>query len=222
MNQIIAIDGPAGSGKSTTARALAKQLAFKYLDTGAFYRACTYYCLAQEVPLEDEVSVLCAAIQFADETGHGNGLEISLDPDVRSVKIAQQDVTDALRAPTLTSQVYHISSNRAVREIIVKMQQRYVEQFASSGIVLEGRDVTDVVAPQASVKVLLTASVEARAQRRSQESGEDASLVREKITTRDAKDSEVNSFMQASSGVHLVDNSNLSVDETIAQIVQLM
>jgi cytidylate kinase len=221
MNKIIAIDGPAGSGKSTTARLLASKLGFKFLNTGAFYRALTYYCLGQEVPLEDGVSVLCAALQFAEDTKAGNGLDISLDPDVAQVKIAHEDVTEALQSPELTSKVYHISANREVREVIVKMQQSLVEQFAESGIVLEGRDVTDVVAPQAKVKVLLTASIEARAKRRSSETGEDERAVQKAISIRDAKDSEVNTFLHAQEGVYQLDNSSLSVDETAERIVQI-
>jgi cytidylate kinase len=216
-NQIIAIDGPAGSGKSSTAKALAKKLQFRYLDTGAMYRGATYYCMQNEVPLEDELSVYLAIHQMADE----KSLEIALTAEDFYLKIMQMNVTKAIRTPDVSKNVHFISSNLKARKIIVDMQKDLISLYQEDGIVVEGRDATDVLASNAVLKVLLTASDEVRAKRRSHDLGISPEEVLKMIRHRDSKDSEVNNFTNALAGVTLVDNSELTFEGTVDLIIEL-
>jgi cytidylate kinase len=243
-NKIIAIDGPAGSGKSSTSLEIAKRLGWKHLNTGAFYRAATVYCKAQEVPLNDEVSIYCAVMQLAQETSEGHGIEVDVDSNrsgQAQVTVGGIDITKAAYSSATANDVHHISGNLQARELLVKLQQQLVERYANEGIVLEGRDVTDVIAPQAHVKVLLTASEEVRAQRRSLQELDingDGELdeaevideqhvqdVRQELLNRDREDSKVNDFTTESvndPSVHIIDNSNLGLDEVVDVIVGLL
>jgi cytidylate kinase len=199
------------------------------------YRAATVYCLAQEVPLDDEVAVMCAVMQLAQETGDGFGLSMSLDPDERSVVVGGVDVTSQIREDTISDNVKHISGNLPAREYLVKMQQDTVAEFADKGIVLEGRDVTDVIAPDAAVRVVLVADEAVRAGRRAAEQAEGAgqanaetnaeavAQVERAIHERDAADSKVNNFLHAQgSGVVELDNSELTLDETVDAVLKLL
>jgi cytidylate kinase len=226
-NKVIAIDGPAGSGKSSTSKAVAKLLGYKFLDTGAMYRAATLYCMAQEVPLEDPISVHCAIMQLANETAEGMGIDISLDPEEFYMRLGGLDVTQDIRTPEVTENIHYISGNLDARPLIVQMQQDIVAEFEKSGIVLEGRDVTDVIAPHARVRILLTASNEVRARRRSVDTGLDQAEVLNSINKRDALDSEVNDFTAETlgpqnSGVILLDNSSLTLEQTVQKVAALM
>jgi cytidylate kinase len=222
MNSVIAIDGVAGSGKSSTAREVARQLRFAYLDTGAYYRAATYYCMAQEVPFEDEISVYCAVMQLVSQTAYNAGITTALSPDEDYVLVDNVDVTTQIRQPDLTEKIHYISSNHEVRKLLVKLQQAIVQQYSESGIVLEGRDTTDVVAKDARVRILLTASSEVRALRRAKQIGLDAQEVEKLLERRDEIDAQTNQFhTPTDSEIVVLDTSELTVAQTSAKIIEL-
>jgi cytidylate kinase len=158
---IIAVDGPAGSGKSSAARGVALSLRLRYLDTGAMYRALTWWMLGRDVPVTSPDAV-------ADRAGEPD-IEVGTDPEHPAVAIDGTDVTGPIRTREVSNAVSAVASVPAVRARLVAMQQDIIARTcaAGSGIVAEGRDIGTVVAPQAAVKVYLTASETARAQRRS-------------------------------------------------------
>ncbi len=153
--KIIAIDGPAGSGKSTTARKLAARLGFTYLDTGAMYRALTYFAFQAKIDPSDgpKLTALAEKVPIEFETGD----------EVNKVFINGRDVTEEIRSPEVTTHVSEVSAHKGVREAMVAKQQKLAEH---GSIVAEGRDTTTVVFPRADLKVYLAASVKERAGRR--------------------------------------------------------
>jgi CMP/dCMP kinase len=199
---IIAIDGPAGSGKSTTAKAVARQLGWSFLDTGAMYRAVTAEALRLNFPLSDEEGLG----DFA------NKLEIHTLP---RVTVNGRDVEDEIRSDLINQNVSIVASNAAVRSAMVSRQR----DFAYSqpiGTVVEGRDITTVVFPDATLKVFLTASLEERAKRRGEEGAE--SLAR-----RDEVDSsrEASPLRQAEDAI-VVDTTGKSVDQVVEEIISCL
>ncbi|MDJ0974785.1 MAG: (d)CMP kinase [Planctomycetota bacterium] len=178
---VIAIDGPAGAGKSTIARRVAEDLGWAYLDTGAMYRAVTLVALELEVPLEDAEALAALA---AD-------LPLHLAPD-GTVTVREQDVTALIRTAEITAAVSVVASVQAVREVMVRHQRRFAAQ--NGRIVAEGRDMGTEVFPDAHLKVYLDADPGERARRRlaqgsEQEGGEDLEAMRSKIEARDRLDS---------------------------------
>lgn len=211
----IAIDGPAGAGKSTVARRVAQLFDYVYIDTGAMYRAITLAAIQSGVQAEPDLQLE----RLTKET------EIRLEPGnpVQRVYVNGQDVTEAIRSREVTSLVSQISAVPMVREILVDKQRLLA---ARKGIVMDGRDIGTHVLPDAELKVFLTASVEQRALRRYEESGREqgitlAELERE-IEERDRKDSEreVSPLVQAHDAV-LVDTTKLPIEEVVAKIVEL-
>ncbi len=160
---VVAIDGPSGSGKSSVARAVARDLGVGFLDTGAMYRALTWWCLDRGIELTDRRAVADAALVLP--------LRLATDPDAVTVAVDGTDVTAAIREPRISQAVSAVATNLDVREILVRRQRALVAETAerTGGCVAEGRDITTVVAPDAPVRVLLTASVEARLARRATE-----------------------------------------------------
>ena len=169
----VAIDGPAGVGKSSTSKALAKYFGYAYLDTGAMYRACAWWCLKQGIDLDaetaDERGITEAVGEFFTE-GH---LDISVDPADSKVLADGEDISDAIRASEVSSHVSKVSNIIPVRHVLIAAQRAYIAREASAdsfsgglGIVAEGRDITTVVSPAAAVRVLLTAREEVRPARR--------------------------------------------------------
>ncbi|ROO84062.1 cytidylate kinase [Actinocorallia herbida] len=158
MTLIIAMDGPSGSGKSSAAKGVARVLGYRYLDTGAMYRAVTWWMLDQGVDVEDAATVALRAPEVS--------LEISTDPDAPGVFVGGADVSEPIRSAEVTGAVSAVSRVPEVRGLLVRLQR---EIMAAGAIVAEGRDIGTVVAPDAPVKVFLTASEEARAQRRAKE-----------------------------------------------------
>jgi CMP/dCMP kinase len=154
--RVIAIDGPAGSGKSTTAKLLAEKLGFTYLDTGAMYRCVTLAAMNRNLNLQDE-----------DQIGHlAQSLDIDLIPDKDNgnlVILNGADVTSAIRTPSVDADVSIVSSYKAVREKMVAVQRKFSER---GDVVAEGRDIATVVFPKADLKIFLTADLETRARRR--------------------------------------------------------
>lgn len=208
---IIAVDGPSGSGKSSVCRAAATQLNAAYLDTGAMYRAATWYCLDQQVDLDDEEAVAVAVEELP--------LHISTDPEHQIIMVAQTDVTEAIREPRISERVSEVATNRKARQLLIAAQRRIID--AQGVIVAEGRDITTVVAPDAQVRVLLTASAEARLRRRGLQLGgtQDAEALKKQVLERDRKDSAASNFTEAADGVAVLDSSDLSFEETVDSLV---
>ncbi len=212
---VVAIDGPSGSGKSSVSREVARRLRAGYLDTGAMYRAVTLHCLASGIDLEDSAAVEAAARSIE--------LFISTTPSKEFVTIAGDDVTAAIREPAVSSAVSAVATTMGARAELIRRQRALI---AGSGhrIVVEGRDITTVVAPDAEVRILLTASEEARLRRRGDQLGgtqTDAQLRRE-VIERDARDSAVVNFQQAADGVVTLDSSDLDVEQTVAAVLGIV
>ncbi|MBC7589956.1 MAG: (d)CMP kinase, partial [Salinibacterium sp.] len=184
---VVAIDGPAGSGKSSVSKAAAKSLGFDYLDTGAAYRALAWYCLERGVDTfgGDDLIEALPAFEYA----------IGTDPDDYFVRVGGELITDDIREPRVTGIVSSVARVPEVRSHLVDLF-RGIIAGGSGGIIVEGRDITTVVAPEAEVRILLTASEEARMGRRSAElTGVDASTTARELASRDAQDSRVVDFM---------------------------
>ena len=218
VGTVIAVDGPSGSGKSTVSRAVARRLGLGYLDTGAMYRALAWWCAHEGVDLDDREAVAAAAASMP--------LEMSLDPDDGRVCVAGVDVSRQIRTPGLSKVVSKVATNLKVREELVRRQRAIVEG-ARYGIVAEGRDITTVVAPDADVRVLLTASKEARLARRALETrgSADAAAVaatRDEVLRRDADDSAVAEFLTAADGVTRIDSSAMGIEEVVEAVVSLV
>ena len=208
----IAVDGPSGSGKSSVSRAVAAALGFGYLDTGAMYRALTWWCLDQGIDTADLPAVARAAETFPLEQGS--------DPKAPAVTVGGADVSDEIRSTRITGAVTAVATNPDVRPVLQRRQREAMAEVAArtGGVVAEGRDITTVVAPDADVRVLITASEEARLRRRSGDvaaAGEevDAATLRAQVLDRDAADSAVSSFLTASEGVATLDTSELSFED---------
>jgi cytidylate kinase len=211
---IVAVDGPAGSGKSSVSRAAAAALGFAFLDTGAAYRALAWSVLEQGADPEDPAAVEHALAGFA--------LDLADDPGERWVRVGDVDVTDAIRTPRVTAAVSGIARVPAVR---TSLNDGFRARLAAAepGVVAEGRDITTVVAPDADVRVLLTASPEVRASRRAKElPAEDRHDVARSIAERDAKDSRVVDFLEAADGVTTLDSTDLDFDGTVTALVALV
>jgi CMP/dCMP kinase len=216
---VVAVDGPSGSGKSSVSRAVAQRLGLRYLDTGAMYRALTWWALDRGVDVADdatrpEVADLAVRIPLA----------VSLSPTDASVTVDGHDVTTAIREPRISAAVSAVATNLDVRTELVRRQR---EIAASGGIVVEGRDITTVVAPDAEVRVLLTADESARLIRRALEvhgaADDDAvAATRDHVVRRDAQDSTVATFTDAADGVTVLDSSALTFDETVDALLGLV
>lgn len=206
--RVIAIDGPAGAGKSTIARALAARLGLGYLDTGAMYRAVTFAAMRRGV-LDDDVAVAALAADVTLEVGeHG-------------VLVDGIDATTEIRTAEVTRNVSRVAANPAVRAEMVARQR--VWAAARGGGVIEGRDIASVVFPDAELKLYLTASPRVRAERRVAEAGGDVDEMESAIAARDAYDSsrEHSPLLQAD-GSRVVDTTGLSIDEVLATIEGLL
>ena len=203
---IVAIDGPAGSGKSTVARALAARLGFHYLDTGAMYRALTWLAEREGVALEDGEALGALARLHPVSFGLGERVEI-----------AGEDVTDAIREPEIDRLVPVVARHPQVRAV---MRERQRALGARGDAVIEGRDIGTVVAPEAEVKVFLVAAESERARRRtSDRPGVEASVLAQELRKRDARDA-VNT--RPADDAVLLDTTDLGVDEVVAHIAALV
>ena len=217
---IIAIDGPAGSGKSTVAKLVAEQLGFHYLDTGAMYRSVAYYAIEHGVAIDDEETLERIAREQEIAFTHEEGEAIA-----SGVSIGGEDVTRQIRTPQVDRAVSPVSAVPAVREALVD-QQRAIA--ACDDICVEGRDIGTVVFPDAEVKVFLTASAEERARRRALQNVErgigetDYETILADIIARDEYDSnrEVAPLTCAEDAREL-DTTNMTIDEVVAAIVDM-
>jgi cytidylate kinase len=215
---VVAIDGPAGSGKSSVSRAAARDLGFDYQDTGAAYRALAWACIAQGVDTADSEAVIEVLPTFS--------YRIGTDPDNYFVRVDDNDVTLAIREPDVSAAVSGVARVPEVRGFMVDLFRGVIEDSQKAGIVVEGRDITTVVAPYADVRILLTASEDVRVGRRSAElhgeSAESAESTARQLVSRDAQDSQVVDFMNAADGVTTVDSTDLDFDQTVAAVVALV
>jgi CMP/dCMP kinase len=209
---IVAVDGPAGSGKSSVSKEVARRLGFGYLDTGAAYRALAWHALRHGIDTSDAIAVLDVSGDFE--------YAISLDPDDYWVRVGGVDVTDAIREPEVSDAVSGVARVPAVREAVNGLFRALVAHSGRPGVVVEGRDITTVVAPDAPVRILLTAAPEVRAARRSAEvSTQDAVAVAAALHRRDAHDSRVVDFLTAAPGVTVVDSTELDFEQTVMAVL---
>jgi len=206
---IIAIDGPAGSGKSTIAQAVAERLDFAYLDTGAMYRAVAFAVLARRLDPSDSERVAAVAREA----------RIDLGPPVM---VDEVDATEAIRGPEVTAAVSAVAAHPGVRTELVRRQRHMVEPL--DGVVVEGRDITTVVFPAATVKVFLTASEDERAERRAlQDADADTRAVALDIARRDRLDSTRSaSPLRVAETAVVLDTTGLSIDEVVEQVLGLL
>lgn len=216
MKLVIAIDGPSGSGKSTVARRVAAVLGLRYLDTGAMYRALTWWALERGVDLADHEAVAGLARKLP--------LEMGTDPEAPTVVVEGRDVAAAIRETRISESVSVVATNQGVRAEMRIRQRAYAE---AGDVVIEGRDITTVIAPDAPVRVLLTASEDARLARRAKElhgvaDDETVARTRDQVVRRDADDSTVSVFTQAADGVTVVDSSHMTVEDTIAAVLDVV
>ncbi|HLM09981.1 MAG TPA: (d)CMP kinase [Thermoleophilaceae bacterium] len=198
---VVAVDGPAGAGKSTVARAVADALAFTYLDSGAMYRAVGLLTLRHGGAASE----------------HARALEIRLGPRVLA---NGEDVTESIRTPEVSEAASKVATNEEVRAALVEKQRALL---ASGDWVAEGRDIGTVVAPNAEVKVFLTASPEERARRRAKELGADLRTVMQDQALRDAQDAgREHSPLERAPGAVELDTTGLSVGEVVAKVAELV
>lgn len=215
MTDFIAIDGPAGSGKSSVSKAVARALGFGYLDTGSAYRALAWHVLDRGADTADAAAVLDAVSDFP--------VRLGLDPDDRVVLVGEADVTDAIREPAVSSAVSGVARVPEVREQVNRLFRALVAEAPYPAVVVEGRDITTVVAPDAPVRILLTAAPEVRAARRAGELvGENAEAVAAALHKRDASDSAVVDFLNAADGVEVVDSTELDFTQTIDAVLAVI
>ncbi len=212
---VVAVDGPAGSGKSSVSRAVARALGFAYLDTGASYRALSWHLMVQGIDASSSAAVIAALPTF--------DFRIGTDPDHYYVRVGSADVTDAIREPRVTGVVSLVARIPEVRQWLNERFRAIMAATPFDGIVVEGRDITTVVTPDAPVRILLTASEEARMARRSKElTSESAAAVGEALRARDQADSRVVDFMNAADGVTTVDSTELDFDQTVSAVVEVV
>ena len=196
--RIIAIDGPAGAGKSTVSRRVAEQLGLQRLDTGAMYRAMAWVALREGVDPGDTEAVAAVARQATIEVGE-------------RVTAEGVDVTEAIRSPEVNQAVSAVAANPAVRRLLVDRQRRWVDKHG--GGVVEGRDIGSVVFPDATLKIYLTASPEERARRRSEEGSEG-------VARRDRLDStRAASPLEVADGARVVDTTERSIDSVVDEVL---
>jgi cytidylate kinase len=211
----IAIDGPAGAGKSSVSKQSARRLGYGYLDTGSVYRALAWHVVSSGASTDDADAVLAAFGTF--DPG------ISLDPDDRTVRVGGTDVTAAIRTPETSAAVSGVARVLPVREKVNELFRSIVAGSGLPGVVVEGRDITTVVAPDAPVRILLTAHPDVRAARRSAELGSsDTASVAEAMRRRDASDSQVVDFLNAADGVTVVDTSDLDFDQSVDAVLTVI
>ncbi len=214
--QIVAIDGPAGAGKSTVAKRVARELGFAFLDTGAMYRAATWRALKHAVNLDD-AQALAASTDAMD-------LVMEETPGGQRVVVDGEDVARAIRTPEVTRLIFKLDQNSAVRRTLVGLQRRFGERQPT---VAEGRDIGTVVFPKAKCKIFLDASLECRTRRRAEDlkkAGQPVDLdkLRAEIHDRDEKSrNRADSPLRQADDAVPVDTSGMTIDEVVAEIARL-
>lgn len=201
---VIAVDGPAGSGKSSVSKAAAKALGFGYLDTGAGYRAFAYHALT--LP-EASLQELIESFDY----------EITLTSDDQQVLLGGEDITHEIRQSAVAAEVSKYAKDPAVRKLQLQDARDRVQASEMSGVVVEGRDITTVVFPDAELRVLLTASEAVRLARRGLEQTESS----ENLKARDKSDSQVVDFFTPADGVILLDTTELDFEQSVSALTDL-
>lgn len=230
----VAIDGPSGVGKSSTSRALAEHFGYAYFDTGAMYRAATWWCLthgenldnvADDPQAQERITELVARF-FTEEH-----CDISFDPSNQIISSDGEDLSEIIRSKEIASHVAQLAAIVPVRHILIAAQRAYItaqenpQSFSNgAGIVVEGRDITGVVAPDAEVKIILTAREDVRQARRNKQNGLTASdKAIDTVAARDASDAKNNtSFTEPGEGVVVVDNSDMSFEQTLQILIDMV
>lgn len=227
----VAIDGPAGVGKSSTAKALARYYELAYLDTGAMYRAATWWCMHRSIDLDagqPDERLITETVAELFTQGH---FDINTDPgapDSERVFCDNENISEAIRSSEVSSHVSVVSSIIPVRHLLIAAQRAYIAEECTEhsfsegrGIVAEGRDITDVVAPNAEVRILLTARDDVRQARRERQAKAGRAGA-EDVSARDALDAKVTNFMVAPDGVATIDNSELTFEQTLDVMIGLV
>lgn len=214
MKNVIAIDGPGGAGKSTIAKLLAKKLNYLHLDTGAMYRAVTLAAIRDNLNFDDKKNLIKLA----------NKINITFDEN-GEIYLNNKNVSEAIRSSEVNNNVSKVAAVKGVREVLVKKQQQLAQQ---NKVVMDGRDITTVVLPEAEHKFFLTASLSERAKRRYQEvksKNKDADLedIKKSIARRDKLDSErEHSPLKKAEDAVLIDTTELSIDEVLKKMISLI
>jgi len=211
---VVAVDGPSGSGKSSISKKSAEQMGLSFLDTGAMYRALTWFCLKNKLDHEEQIQPKLIKDYF--------DLWISIDPTVEKVVVNNEDITKEIREDLVTTNVSKYAAMSKVREFLVKKQRELVE-LSGNRIVVEGRDIGSVVLPNADFKIYITASDEARAKRRAIQTNTDEKLVLEAQKIRDSLDTNrsVSPLVIPENAV-MLDNSNLDFDQSVDRFIQIV
>lgn len=212
----VAIDGPSGTGKSSVSKMVAREFGYGYLDTGAMYRALTWWCVDQQIDLADVDAVVAQANSF--------DLRMGTDPSNPTVAVGERSIDQEIREPALTVLIAPVATNLGVRAVMKQRQRDLMESLAAEhgGVVAEGRDITTVVAPDAEVRILMTASEEARLARRSKELSASVEATRAQIVDRDRSDATVSQFLTAADGVTTIDTSQLTFEQSVQAVLQVI
>ena len=209
-NLVLAIDGPSGSGKSSTAKAIALRANWSYLDTGALYRAVTYLALENKIESEDEII----------RSLESNAIVFDTNPANPKIFVNDKDVSSEIRLQRINDFVSNVSAMPTVRKVLLELQRKYIAD-APIGIVVEGRDIGTVVAPHAQLKIYLHADIDERAQRRENEMIEniDRTEIGKSLASRDEIDSTraVSPLTQAEDAA-VIDSTRLSLQEVVDQV----
>lgn len=213
MSLVIAIDGPSGSGKSSTSRLVAQRLGLAYLDTGSMYRAIALGCAAGG--LLDDADGIIGFTQRAS-------LQMGTDPANPSVSLNGVDVTAEVHSPDVSAQVSTVATLQPVRDALTAQMRQVVAQ--AGRIVVEGRDITTVVCPDAAVRVLLVADADARMARRNAQvgGGLTSAQLSDQVVRRDRDDATVSAFTTPAPGVALIDSTHASLDEVVDAVIALV
>ena len=206
---VIAIDGPSGSGKSSASKGVARQLGLRYLDTGAMYRALTWWFMAEGSDVTDPAAIAARAAEPS--------IEVSTDPDDPWTRVNGRDVSAEIRTQEVSSQVSAVARVPAVRAHLIARQRAIIAE-AEPGVVAEGRDIGTVVAPAAQLKVFLTADPEARARRRAAELSADTTETEAAQARRDRLDA---AQSEKAADALLLDATDLTLEEVIEKITRL-
>ena len=210
---VIAIDGPSGSGKSSVSRRLATELGSACLDTGAMYRAVTLAVMRSGVSHTDTATIM--------KVVEGTDFAFGTTPDDRYTRIDGTNVDDEIRGEEVTANVSAISAITQVREYLIAAQRDIIDR-AEAGIVVEGRDIGEVVAPDADVKIYLTADPAERARRRSTQTGADMTATAADIQRRDTADAKTTRPHDAAPGAVVVDTTHLDLDQVLTVLHELV
>jgi len=213
---VVAVDGPAGSGKSTAARRVAAELGLRYLDTGAMYRALTWWLLAEQVELADTAAIVAKMTEPR--------IVVGTDPGDPQISVDGLDVAGPIRSREVSNSVSAVAAVPQVRELLIRMQRQIISDAAAEGpgIVAEGRDIGTVVAPDAAVKVYLTASEDTRARRRAADlTADPGATVDTTLREQARRDQRDAAQLAMAADAVRIDTTGLGLDEVVGEIVAM-